>query len=130
MFYKQKTKYCSLFKYAVKYSPQIWELFMAVRRFDTGKWGCECNSAGCTELRVRKQFATKGEALAFERHAMKETEAKPWLGELVDRRTLKDALNYGSKLHCNSLTELPLFIQTLLRYSCGNRTSALCSSLS
>ena len=41
---------------------------------------------------VCKQFATKGEALAFERHTMEETEAKPWLGESVDRRTLKDVV--------------------------------------
>jgi len=30
---------------------------------------------------VRKQFATKGEALAFERYTMDESEAKPWLGD-------------------------------------------------
>lgn len=41
---------------------------------------------------VRKLFATKGEALAFERYQMDETEAKPWLGETVDRRTLKDVI--------------------------------------
>jgi hypothetical protein len=39
--------------------------------------------------RMRRQFTTKGEALAFERHTMDEAEAKPWLGESVDRRTRK-----------------------------------------
>lgn len=54
--------------------------------------------------RVRKQFATKGEALAFERHTMDETEAKPWLGESLDRRTLKDFVELWFKLRGKSLT--------------------------
>lgn len=53
---------------------------------------------------MRKQFATKGEALAFERHTMDETEAKPWLGESVDRRTLKNVVELWFKLHGKSLT--------------------------
>lgn len=52
--------------------------FMAVRKLDTGKWICECYPAGRSGRRVRKQFATKGEALAFERHTMEETEALAW----------------------------------------------------
>ena len=54
--------------------------------------------------RVRKQFATKGEALAFERHKMDEADTKPWLGESVDRRTLKDVVELWFKLHGKSLT--------------------------
>ncbi|HCI7632984.1 TPA: tyrosine-type recombinase/integrase [Escherichia coli] len=77
---------------------------MAVRKLDTGKWICECYPAGRSGRRVRKQFATKGEALAFERHIMEETEAKPWLGESVDRRTLKDVVELWFKLHGKSLT--------------------------
>lgn len=53
---------------------------MAVRKLTTGKWICECYPAGRSGRRIRKQFATKGEALAFERYTMEETEAKPWLG--------------------------------------------------
>lgn len=74
---------------------------MAVRKLDTGKWICECYPTG---HRVSKQFATKGEALAFERHTMDEAEAKPWLGESVDRRTLKDVVELWFKLHGKSLT--------------------------
>ncbi|MCV5246745.1 site-specific integrase, partial [Escherichia coli] len=44
--------------------------FMAVRKLTTGKWLCECYPAGRSGRRVRKQFATKGEALAFARHTM------------------------------------------------------------
>lgn len=60
---------------------QMEGIFMAVRKLDTGKWICECYPAGRSGRRVRKQFATKGEALAFERHTMDEAGAKPWLGE-------------------------------------------------
>lgn len=63
---------------------------MAVRKLDTGKWICECYPTGRCGRCVRKQFTTKGEALAFERHTMEETAAKPLLGEPLDRRTLKD----------------------------------------
>lgn len=77
---------------------------MAVRKLDTGKWICECYPAGRSRRRVRKQFPTKGEALAFVRHTMDEAEAKPWLGESVDRRTLKDVVELWFKLHGKSLT--------------------------
>ncbi len=71
---------------------------MAVRKLDTGKWICECYPAGRSGRRVRKQFATKVEALAFELHTMDEAEAKPWLGESLDRRTLKDVVELWYKL--------------------------------
>lgn len=77
---------------------------MAVRKLDTGKWLCECYPAGRSGRRVRKQFATKGEALAFERHTMDETASKPWLGDAVDRRSLKDIVNLWYKLHGISLS--------------------------
>lgn len=65
---------------------------MAVGKLDTGKWICECYPAGRSGRRVHKQFGTKGEALAFDRHTLDGAEAKPWLGESLDRRTLKDVV--------------------------------------
>ncbi|WP_447880029.1 phage integrase [Serratia fonticola] len=65
---------------------------MAVRKQPTGKWLCECYPAGREGRRVRKQFATKGEALAFERFTMEEVANKPWLGEVQDRRRLSDLI--------------------------------------
>nr|MDX8695483.1 site-specific integrase [Salmonella enterica] len=87
---------------------------MAVRKLDTGKWICECYPTGRNERRVRKQFSTKSEALAFERHTMDETEAKPWLGESVDRGTLKDIVELWFKLHGKSLTAGEHVYDTLL----------------
>lgn len=77
---------------------------MSIRKQQNGKWMCECYPSGRSGRRVRRQFATKGEALAFERHTLEETEAKPWLGESVDRRTLKDVVELWFKLHGKSLT--------------------------
>lgn len=43
---------------------------MTVRKLPTGKWICECYPYGATGKRIRKQFATKGEALSHERRLM------------------------------------------------------------
>ncbi|BBW26206.1 hypothetical protein STN0717ENT56_13620 [Enterobacter bugandensis] len=53
---------------------------MAVRKLNIGTWICECYPTGRSGRRVRKQFATKGEAHAFERHTMDEIEAKTLVG--------------------------------------------------
>ncbi len=44
-------------------------------------WLCECYPQGRTGKCVRKRFATKGEATAFELHLLKEVDEKPWMGE-------------------------------------------------
>ncbi|WP_438334703.1 phage integrase [Edwardsiella tarda] len=43
---------------------------MTVRRLLSGKWLCECYPYGATGKRTRRQFATKGEALSYERRLM------------------------------------------------------------
>ncbi len=77
---------------------------MSVRKSNTGKWVCECYPTGRSGRRVRRQFATKGEALAFERHTMSEIETKPWLGEPKDKRSLGDVVNLWYRLHGKSLS--------------------------
>lgn len=77
---------------------------MAVHRQSTGKWLCECYPAGREGRRVRKQFATKGEALAFERFTMEQVDNKPWLGEAIDRRKLSEVAKPWYNLHGQSLT--------------------------
>lgn len=76
---------------------------MAVRKLTTGKWLCECYPAGRSGRRVRKQFATKGEALALSATRWKKPKQSR-LGESVDRRTLKDVVELWFKLHGKSLT--------------------------
>lgn len=72
---------------------------MAVRKLTTGSWICECYPAGRTAGRVHKQFASKGETLAFERHTMDEADNKPWLGVKADRRSLSDLAKLWYDLH-------------------------------
>lgn len=43
---------------------------MAVNRLASGKWLCQCFPYGRDGKRIRKQFATKGEALSYERRLM------------------------------------------------------------
>ncbi len=62
---------------------------MSIRNLKDGStklWICECYPNGRAGKRVRKKFATKGEAKAFELHTMKEIDDKPWMGDKPDRR--------------------------------------------
>ena len=86
---------------------------MAVRKLTTGQWICECYPAGRSGRRVRKQFATKGEALAFERHTMDEADSKPWLGEKADRRSLGDIAKLWYNLHGQALSAGSLIYKKL-----------------
>ena len=54
---------------------------MAIRKLKTGKWLCECYLNGREGKRVRRQFKTRAEAIAFEQYTQEETKAKPWLAE-------------------------------------------------
>lgn len=49
---------------------------MTIRKQPNGKWLCECYPNGRDGKRVRKQFATKGEAVAFEKFTMDEVNKK------------------------------------------------------
>ncbi|ECR7999953.1 tyrosine-type recombinase/integrase [Salmonella enterica] len=62
---------------------------MTVRRLTSGKWLCECYPYGASGKRIRRQFATKGEALSHERRLMVHTDisvgdSSKRLSELVD----------------------------------------------
>lgn len=65
---------------------------MTIRKQPNGKWLCECYPNGRDGKRVRKQFATKGEAVAFENFTMDQVNKKPWLGEKEDRRRLSELI--------------------------------------
>lgn len=78
---------------------------MTIRKLDTGKWICECYPNGRTGKRIRRQFATKGEAVAFEKHTMDEAEAKPWLGEKEDNRKLSELIELWQSVHGVTLAD-------------------------
>lgn len=64
---------------------------MTVRKQSNGKWLFEKYLEG--GRRIRKTFATKGEALACERYIEEQAATKPWIAEKQDRRRLSDLVN-------------------------------------
>ncbi|MEQ1965827.1 tyrosine-type recombinase/integrase [Xenorhabdus nematophila] len=73
---------------------------MTVRKLPTGKWICECYPNGKTGPRIRKQFATKGEALVFERKlAPKEISAD----NVKQAVKLSDLVNRWYEMHGKTL---------------------------
>lgn len=68
---------------------------MAVRKNSAGGWICELYPNGAKGKRIRKKFATKGEALAFEQHTVQ----NPWQAENEDRRTLKELVDSWFSAH-------------------------------
>ncbi len=75
---------------------------MAVRKLTTGKWICECYPNGRRGERLRKQFATKGEALSFERRMMQ----KDQVVEVSVSNTLKlsNLVSRWYEMHGQTLT--------------------------
>lgn len=78
---------------------------MTIRKQPDGKWLCECYPAGRKGKRVRKLFATKGEAAAFEMYTMEEASSKPWMGEKTDRRKLSDLIKLWDSLYGQTLAD-------------------------
>ncbi|MCS6101379.1 MULTISPECIES: phage integrase [Shewanella] len=79
---------------------------MSVRNLKDGTdkpWLCECYPNGREGRRVRKKFATKGEATAFELFTMKAVNDKPWLGEKADNRRLSELIQRWHDLHGRQL---------------------------
>ncbi|WP_229381183.1 phage integrase [Shewanella psychropiezotolerans] len=84
------------------------DITMSIRNLknDTNKpWLCECYPHGRHGKRIRKKFATKGEAAAFELFTMKKVDDKPWLGEKVDHRRLSELIKKWHDLHGRQLTK-------------------------
>lgn len=79
---------------------------MSVRNLKDGSkkpWLCECYPQGRNGKRVRKRFATKGEANAYENFVMREVDDKPWMGGKADRRSLLDMIDLWQERHGQSL---------------------------
>lgn len=78
---------------------------MAIRKLNTGQWLCECYLNGRDGKRVRRQFRTRAEAIAFEQYTQDEMKAKPWLAEKEDNRKLSELIELWYKLHGCSLSD-------------------------
>ncbi|ELU8401779.1 tyrosine-type recombinase/integrase [Vibrio fluvialis] len=79
---------------------------MSVRNLKDGNkkpWLCECYPQGRAGKRVRKRFATKGEAVAFEQFTMREVDEKPWLGGKPDHRRMSELLETWWQVHGHTI---------------------------
>lgn len=76
---------------------------MTVRKLNNGQWVADFypvnRSDGKQGKRVRKKFATKGEALAFENYILQKVEDTPWLGKGKDKRRLSDLIHLWFERH-------------------------------
>lgn len=78
---------------------------MAVRKIESGEWLCDLRPNGVKGKRIRKKFATKGEALAYEKYISSEMEEKPWLGEKQDNRRLSELIEQWHDLYGRTLSD-------------------------
>lgn len=79
---------------------------MSIRKLKDGSnkpWLCECYPQGRHKRRIRKRFATKGEAAAYEVYILRLVDDKPWLGDKSDQRRLSDILRLWFLLHGKNL---------------------------
>ncbi|ENM5917619.1 site-specific integrase [Vibrio mimicus] len=79
---------------------------MSVRNLKDGSkktWLCECYPQGREGKRVRKRFATKGEAAAYENFIMREVDDKPWMGSKPDQRRLSELLDIWWQVHGHTI---------------------------
>ncbi|AJC66873.1 phage integrase [Dickeya zeae] len=73
---------------------------MSVSKLSSGKWLCQCFPYGRDGQRVRKQFATRGEALAYERRLMAE---KKGISTETNSTTLQDLIQRWYDMHGQTL---------------------------
>jgi len=76
---------------------------MTVRKLSNGEWVADFYSVNRSDgkegKRVRKKFATKGEALAFENYTLQKVEDAPWLGDGKEKRRLADLIHLWFDRH-------------------------------
>ncbi|HEJ7277024.1 MULTISPECIES: phage integrase [Serratia] len=82
---------------------------MPVRKLPDGRWIADFytvdRSNGNEGKRVRKKFATKGEALAFENYTLEQIESAPWLGEGKEKRRLTELIELWFSRHGITLND-------------------------
>lgn len=91
---------------------------MTVRNLNSGQWVADFYSVnrsnGKEGKRVRKKFATKGEALAFENYTLQKIEDSPWLGDGKNLRRLADLVHLWFDRHGITLSDREKHKSTML----------------
>lgn len=101
---------------------------MAVRKIESGEWLCDIRPNGVKGKRIRKSFATKGEALAYEKYIVNEMEAKPWIAEKQDSRRLSDLIEQWHDLYGRTLSDAPRMMSKL-KAICSGMGNPLASTI-
>lgn len=101
---------------------------MTVRKTTEGEWICDLRPNGAKGKRIRKKFATKGEALAYERYITNELEDKPWLGEKQDNRRLSDLIEQWYSLYGRTLADADRMMSKL-KGICAGMGDPIASSI-
>ncbi|WP_118987911.1 site-specific integrase [Photorhabdus sp. CRCIA-P01] len=78
---------------------------MSIKKIDSGEWLCDLRPNGVKGKRIRKKFATKGEAIAYERYILGEMEDKPWIAEKEDNRKLSELISLWHSLYGRTLAD-------------------------
>lgn len=76
---------------------------MTITKQDSGQYLVDVRPQGRNGKRIRKRFATKGEAQQFERWAIATQNNKEWLDKPADRRTLAEFIELWWKYKGQSL---------------------------
>lgn len=76
---------------------------MAIKKLTSGEWLADFRVDGKDSRRIRKKFATKGEAVSYEQYYRDEAQSKPWMGEKEDRRRLSEIIELWHNLHGQAL---------------------------
>lgn len=78
---------------------------MAVSKLSNGKWQAQVFPNGRDGKRIRRQFSTKGEALAFEIYIKEQAAEKPWIKEKEDQRRVVDLVETWFTSHGITLSD-------------------------
>ncbi|WP_343711529.1 phage integrase [Kosakonia radicincitans] len=78
---------------------------MAVSKLPSGKWQTQVFPNGRDGKRIRRQFATKGEALSYEKYVKEQAQDKPWLGEKADKRRVIELVELWFNTHGITLAD-------------------------
>lgn len=101
---------------------------MTVRKIKDGEWICDLRPNGAKGKRIRKKFATKGEALAYEKFISNELVDKPWLGEKDDTRRLSELIEQWYALYGRTLSDSERMMSKL-KGICAGMGNPIASSI-
>lgn len=76
-------------------------------------WLADFYTNGREGIRIRKRFATKGEATTFEQYTMKEIDDKPWLGDKPEHHRLSALIEIWFTMYGTNLSNGKLSIKSL-----------------